>query len=107
VRDVAKAIEFYTTRLGFRVVHTADDPPVYAVLTRDELDVHLTRDSAKAGQCGCWIIMQKADELFERLQRAGVTIIRTIEDSPYGLRDFVIADVDGNQLGIGELSAKS
>jgi predicted enzyme related to lactoylglutathione lyase len=103
VRDVAESIEFYERQLGFRLVHAADDPPVYAVLARDEIGIHLKRDAVTAGKCSCWIIMQGVDALFALLQKAGVTIVRAIEDSSYGLRDFVIADVDGNELGIREI----
>jgi hypothetical protein len=46
--------------------------------------------------------MRGADALFELLRAQGVSIVRPIENSSYGLRDFVIADIDGNTLGIGE-----
>ena len=36
------------------------------------------------------------------MQSAGVRVTRAIEDSGYGMRDFTIADADGNNLGFGQ-----
>jgi len=31
-----------------------------------------------------------------------VKIVEVLEERPYGMKDFVIADLDGNHLGFGE-----
>ena len=43
---------------------------------------------------------QEVDELFERWKDTGATIIEAVEDKPWNLREFRIADLDGNQLRV-------
>jgi len=43
---------------------------------------------------------QDVDELFERWKDTGATIIEAVEDKPWNLREFRIADLDGNQLRV-------
>ncbi len=100
VPDVSAAIAFYRDRLEFAVVHTADDPPVYAVLRRDGVSLHLARAERAGG--GFYLSVRGVDALYEQLRRAGVTIGRPIEDAPYGMRDFTIQDPAGNGIQIGE-----
>ena len=38
------------------------------------------------------------DELWERL-KDNVTVVEALFDTPYGTRNFTIADPDGNELG--------
>ena len=43
---------------------------------------------------------QEVDELFERWTNAGATILEGVEDKPWNLREFRVADPDGNQLRV-------
>ena len=43
---------------------------------------------------------QQVDELFERWTQAGATVIEGVEDKPWNLREFRVADLDGNQLRV-------
>ena len=47
-------------------------------------------------------MVDAADSLYAEFQQSGVQITRAIEDSSYGMRDFDIADADGNSLGFGQ-----
>ena len=43
---------------------------------------------------------QEVDELFERWRGTGATIVEAVEDKPWNLREFRVADPDGNQLRV-------
>ena len=43
---------------------------------------------------------QEVDELFERWKDTGAKIIEAVEDKPWNLREFRVADLDGNQLRV-------
>ena len=107
VADVAASIEWYGRVFGFepRVVNPPDDVPVYAVLYRDGVSIHLLRkDEAPHGLTNPveaqFLIDAGLDELFEKVLRMGVKIIQTPADQPWGDRDFMVADLDGNIVWI-------
>lgn len=41
---------------------------------------------------------QEVDELFARWKDAGAKVLEAVEDKPWNLREFRVADPDGNQL---------
>lgn len=106
VADVSRALEFYERVFGFTRGHLADDPPVYATMSRDGVDLHLTKDRAGdlAGRGNCCIFVRGVDELYQHCLDEGVEIDRHLEDSPYGLRDFNARDLDGNLILFGQSS---
>jgi hypothetical protein len=40
VRDVVKTAEYYRDQLGFTILGYFKDPPVYAMVARDEVEIH-------------------------------------------------------------------
>ncbi len=56
--------------------------------------VNLTAESA-----------EQVDELYERVQAAGATVIQPLEDTEYGSHAFTIADYEGNQWHLGTYDA--
>ena len=42
------------------------------------------------------------DELHARCEAAGATFVSPLTTQPWGMRDFVVADPDGNRIAIGE-----
>jgi uncharacterized glyoxalase superfamily protein PhnB len=43
---------------------------------------------------------QEVDELYHRWQKAGAKVLAEPEDKPWLLREFRVADPDGNQLRV-------
>jgi len=43
---------------------------------------------------------QEVDELYHRWRQAGAKILAEPEDKPWHLREFRVADLDGNQLRV-------
>ncbi len=48
-------------------------------------------------------MISDAAALYDFCSRRGVRIVKSLRDQAYGLRDFVIADPDGNRIDIGQL----
>ena len=103
VADVAASIEWYGRVFGFEVgiVNPPGDVPVYAVLYRDDVSIHLLRkDDAPHGltspvQAQFWMD-GGLDELFGRVRAMHVEIVQVPGDRPWGHRDFMVADPDHN-----------
>jgi uncharacterized glyoxalase superfamily protein PhnB len=43
---------------------------------------------------------QEVDELYQRWKQAGAKVLAEPEDKPWRLREFRVADLDGNQLRV-------
>ncbi len=108
VRDVASSIGFFAA-LGF-APGFVDDPsqPRYGAVRRDAVELHL--QWADAGQ---WIdgldrpviriVVDDVDALFREFSARGVPPAERSPwgqpgDTPWGTREFHLADPDGNQL---------
>lgn len=104
VSDVARAVEFYTTVLGFRKVFENGSPVGFVILKRDAAELHLTLDKAhKAGvQNLAHLLVDDASALHDHLERHRVRIIKSLRDADFGLRCFVFADPDGNRIDVGQ-----
>jgi predicted enzyme related to lactoylglutathione lyase len=106
VADMRRALSFFEGSLGFRCTFKLHDdlhPEIpYAIVERDEVAIHLQRREEAAGMSACYVTVDDADSLWAEVQKAGVRVMRPIENSSYGGRDFTIADPDGNTLGFGQ-----
>ena len=107
VTDVAASIEWYRRVFGFepRVVNPPTGEPVYAVLYRDGIAIHLlSKDEAPHGltspvEAQFWIAGD-LDQLFEQAQALKVTVVQAPSDQPWGHRDFMVADPDRNVVWV-------
>jgi uncharacterized glyoxalase superfamily protein PhnB len=105
-----RTLAFFEKSLGFRCTFKVDDglhPQIpYAIVERDRVAIHLQLRDAAAGTSSCYITVENADSIWAEVQKAGVRVTRPIEDSGYGMRDFNIADPDGNTLSFGQAIEK-
>jgi uncharacterized glyoxalase superfamily protein PhnB len=108
VTDVAASIAWYERVFGFeaRVVNPPGDPdPVYAVLHRSAVSIHLLRaDEAPFGlrapvQAQFWVD-DDLDALFDRVEGLGARVLQRPDDRPWGHRDFMVADPDANVVWV-------
>jgi predicted enzyme related to lactoylglutathione lyase len=106
-----RSLSFFEGSLGFRCtfkVHDDLHPDIpYAIIERDQVEIHLQLRDAAAGGSSCYITVDDADSVWQEVQKAGVRVLRSIENSSYGMRDFNIADPDGNTIGFGQPIEKS
>src|SRR6476660_527634 len=104
VQDVARSVEHYRDVLGFRTKFTYGDPTFYAGVERDNLLIHLNAASEskrKPGQASVYVFVTDVDALYQELKSRGAKTLNEPKDYPYGMRDFDIHDIDGNQLCFG------
>jgi uncharacterized glyoxalase superfamily protein PhnB len=104
VRDALRSVEHYRDVLGFRVEFTYGQPTFYAGVERDGVAIHLQAASETTRQPGhgaAYIFVTDVDPLYEELKSRGARTVNEPRDYPYGMRDFNVHDLDGNQLCFG------
>jgi transcriptional regulator with XRE-family HTH domain/catechol 2,3-dioxygenase-like lactoylglutathione lyase family enzyme len=102
VRDMDRAVAFYTTNLGFRVSFRNDG--VYTIVRRDEVEIGLglDRSGEKAGRGSCYLKLTGVDAVHAEFLSNGVGMTHDLKDENYGMREFMITDPDGNTVNFGE-----
>ena len=104
VQDVLRSVEHYCDVLGFHTQFTYGKPTFYAGVERDDLVIHLQAASETKRQTGhgaVYVFVTDVDALYQELQSRGARTLNEPKDYPYGMRDFDINDIDGNQLCFG------
>jgi catechol 2,3-dioxygenase-like lactoylglutathione lyase family enzyme len=102
VADMDRALWFYRDVLGFEVKFTNGDPVSFAVMKQGDAELHLGIERGKAGFLHAHLMVDDLDLVYERLQRAGANVRQPPTVQPWGLRDVVVADPDGNTFEIAE-----
>jgi catechol 2,3-dioxygenase-like lactoylglutathione lyase family enzyme len=72
VADLAAALPFYETVLGFRVVSRKDTPHKSAVLARDNVQIGLAESGGDPTQDGCAFHVTDLEELFAEFKANGL-----------------------------------
>jgi uncharacterized glyoxalase superfamily protein PhnB len=110
VTDIKRSCEFFQQKLGFSLVFSYGDPPYYAQIRRDAARLNLRyietpviepkiRDREELLSVS--MTVATADELkllFLEFQSAGVTFHQKLKKQPWGAKNFIIKDPDGNLL---------
>jgi predicted lactoylglutathione lyase len=107
VSDVEKAAEYYVNLLGFHFDWSNDEDGIGGI-SQGECRMFLTnatfrQDYGNAGPGIVWLNLEtkhEVDELYHRWREAGAKIVAEPEDKPWHLREFTVADLDGNQLRV-------
>jgi len=112
VKDVARSVEFYTTHLGFTLVH--QQLPAFASVSLDEVQILLSGPQASGSrpmpngqqqQPGGWnrVVLRVTDlpAFIETLKKAGLHFRNELESGPGG-RQVQIEDPDGNPVELFE-----
>jgi catechol 2,3-dioxygenase-like lactoylglutathione lyase family enzyme len=110
VADINASCAFFTTKLGFEIGFTYGEPPFYGQVKRDKALLNLRQvcEPVFAGDIrereqllSASMTVDSAAELkqlFLQYQAAGVGFHRTLKQEPWGARDFIVRDPDGNLL---------
>ncbi len=110
VSDIQASCDFFTRKLGFTVVYTYGEPPFYGQVKRDAARLNLKhmdrpvidpelreREQLLSADMG----VDTADaikQLYLEFQQAGVEFQQTLMRQPWGAKNFVVRDPDGNLL---------
>jgi len=110
VADIQASCDFYVNKLGFTVAFVYGEPPYYGQVTRDHarLNLRVVGEPVFAGDIreregllSASITVARADEikeLFLSYQAAGVRFGQTLKKEPWGARNFIVLDPDGNLI---------
>jgi len=107
VSNVEKAAEYYVTVLGFHFDWGNDQGGIGGI-SLGECRLFLTNPPfhqyyGTGGPVMVWLNLKskrEVDELHGRWSQAGARILAEPEDKPWKLREFRVADLDGNQLRV-------
>ena len=99
VPDVVKAAEFYRDKLGFELLGYFLDPPVYAMVRRDDVEIHFgkgdgdeirTNESVRHGLGhDVYIIVSDIEGVYRELTEAGVEVVEGPIKRVYGSIEVV------------------
>ena len=110
VTDIERSCEFFCKKLGFSVVFIYGSPPYYAQVGRDGARLNLRcvegplidsmiRDREELLSASMTVATaEEIKLLFLEFQSAGVTFHQTLKRQPWGARNFLVKDPDGNLL---------
>jgi uncharacterized glyoxalase superfamily protein PhnB len=101
VADLDRAIGFYTRTLGFELGWTGGTPAFIASVHRDAVELNLRLEPSPVPS-RVYIQVNGVDTYHRRIVDGGVAMEHPLEDRSYGMRDFTLADPDGNSIAIGE-----
>lgn len=101
VADLAAAVEFYTTRLGFSHAFNWGEPATMAGVNIGETQIFLETGTPAPEGCSLYFVVGNADELYEYHRANRVDVVDAPGDRPWGLRDYTVRDLDGYALTFG------
>jgi glyoxylase I family protein len=116
IRDVKRAVEFYTTHLGFKLEH--QQLPAFATVSLGDLKLLLSGPGASGSRTlpdgrrqdpGGWnrivLRVSNVERAIEALTKAGVQFRNQLESGPGG-RQIQLEDPDGNPVELFEPAAR-
>jgi hypothetical protein len=88
-------------KLGFQPGFTWGDPPTFAGVNLGKVQMFLRTGTPNPEACVVYFLVGDRDELYEFHRANGVEVAQGIADREYGIRDYVVRDLDGYRLSSG------
>ncbi|MCC7426027.1 MAG: VOC family protein [Alphaproteobacteria bacterium] len=107
VRDIRAACDWFGRVLGFATVFQHGEPPFYAQVAREGARINLRCVDQPVFVEGireaevllsAYLVVDDVDALFAEMRRSGAEFQQEPTEQPWGVRDFVVRDPDGNLL---------
>ena len=107
--DIPGTLAYYEAKLGFKCLSTWQDPPVFAIVARDQQVIHFrcaepptaNPDKYADELLDAYLFVEDADALYAEYAARGVEFTRELADTPWHCREFVVKDRDGRLLAFG------
>ena len=107
--DIPGTLAYYKDKLGFECRGTWHDPPVYAMVARDEHAIHFRCAASPTANpdkyadelLDAYVSVENVDALYAEYAAKGVEFARELGDTPWQTREFVVKDCDGRLLAFG------
>jgi predicted enzyme related to lactoylglutathione lyase len=111
VPDVVAAAEYYRDVLGFRIRGYFLDPPIYAIVARDSVEIHFGKaDTGTAtspniqrreGSIDAYIWVNDLDPIYAELKERGAKIVEPPVTQVYKCYEVIVEDALGFRLAFG------
>ena len=101
VSDLAAAIEFYVTKLGFQFGFTFGEPATFAGVNLGKVGIFLKEGAPAPSSGAVFFTVGDADALYEFHRANRVEVEEEIGDREFGMRDYVVKDLCGYRLIFG------
>jgi uncharacterized glyoxalase superfamily protein PhnB len=108
VADVRASCDFFSQKLGFKIAFVYGDPPFFGQVMRDGARLNLKCVGApiidtdlRDRELSATMTVETTAEikqLFLEFQAMGVQFHQTLKRQPWGARNFIVKDPDGNLL---------
>lgn len=107
VSDVGATVALYRDKLGFAVDFVHGEPPVYARVSREKVQMNFTSSDEAHPPGSVWYYFiglghvdgpANLDELYQEYCERGVKITMPPTVQPYGLREFEIEEPEGVKI---------
>ena len=111
VPDVVRAADYYVAKFGFSNLGYFLDPPVYAMVMRDGVEIHFGKSDDgtaargtqhRRGGLDAYIRVTDLDAFHQELNDRGAKIIDGPTVRVYKMREIVVEDLNGFVLAFGE-----
>jgi uncharacterized glyoxalase superfamily protein PhnB len=107
--DIPGTVAYYKEKLGFECLGTSQNPPVYAIVARDQHAIHFrcappptaNPDKYADELLDAYLHIENADVLYAEYAAKGVEFTRGLANMPWSSREFVLKDCDGRLLAFG------
>lgn len=110
MRDVVETAEYYWDVWGFRIAGYWKDPPVFAIIELDGIQLFFNQatpgTAIRTGRVeegyDVYLCIRGLDQLAARLNERGAAILEGPVIRDYGARELVVSDCNGLVLALGE-----
>jgi uncharacterized glyoxalase superfamily protein PhnB len=107
--DIPATLDYYKEKLGFECLGKWQDPPLYAIVARDQQAIHFrcaepptaNPDKYREELLDAFVFVEDADALFAEYAAKGIEFTRRVANMPWNSREFVVKDCDGRLLAFG------
>ena len=107
--DILSTLAYYKDKLGFKCLGTWQDPPVYAIVARDQQAIHFRCAELSIANSNkysnelldAYLCVDDADALYAEYAARGVEFTRRLANPPWHSREFVVKDYDRRLLAFG------
>ncbi|MBV9877249.1 MAG: VOC family protein [Verrucomicrobia bacterium] len=101
VNNLTDALKYYKEVLGFKEDFQFGD---YAGVSHGDACVHLCAHvihRRPVGGGSAFVFCDEVDDYCQEIKKNGAVIKVEPADQPYGMRDFIVLDPDGNHMTFG------
>ncbi|HEV2616095.1 MAG TPA: VOC family protein [Candidatus Acidoferrales bacterium] len=107
--DLSGTLAYYRDKLGFECLGTWQDPPVYAIVARNQHAIHFRCAEPPAANpnkysdelLDAYVSVEDVEPLYAEYAARGVEFTRDLGNTPWNSREFVVKDCDGRLLAFG------